>query len=92
MSNFAQKTVVISFMTTKKYILAYFRGKSMDLGPKKYTSRIEVSRSTPDYMTTCDAAQHCLSLLDLHNTTQDTYMHAQSQMLVLLRTMKALLP
>ena len=47
MSNFAQKTVVISFMTAKKYILAYFRRKSMNLGPKKYTSRIEVSRSTP---------------------------------------------
>ena len=47
MSNFAQKTMVISFMTTKKYILAYFRRKSMYLGSKKYTSRIEVSRSTP---------------------------------------------
>ena len=47
MSNFAQKTMVISFMTTKKYILAYFRRKSMDFSPKKYTSQIEVSRSTP---------------------------------------------
>ena len=50
MSNFAQKTVVISFMTTKKYIWAYFRRKSMDLGQKKYTSQIEVSRSTPGYV------------------------------------------
>ena len=47
MSNFAQKTVVISFMTAKKYILVYFRRKSTDLGPKKYNSQIEVSRSTP---------------------------------------------
>ena len=53
MSNFTQKTVVISFMTTKKYILAYFRRKSMDLGPKKYTSQIEVSRSTPDIGISC---------------------------------------
>ena len=48
MSNFTQKTVVISFMTTKKYILAYFRRKSMDLGLKKYTSKVEVSRTTPE--------------------------------------------
>ena len=58
MSNFTQKTVVISFMTTKKYILAYFRRKSMDLGPKKYTSLIEVSRSTPVYYQIIAFAAH----------------------------------
>ena len=47
MPNFAQNSVVMSSMATKKYIWAYFRRKSMDLGPKKYTSRIEVPCPTP---------------------------------------------
>ena len=48
MPNFAQNSVVMSSMATKKYIWAYFRRKSMDLGPKKYTSRIEVPCPTPE--------------------------------------------
>ena len=48
MPNFAQNSVVMSSMATKKYIWAYFRRKSMDLGQKKYTSQIEVSRTTPE--------------------------------------------
>ena len=47
MTNFAQNSVVMSSMATKKYIWAYFRRKSMDLGPKKYTSQIEVPCPTP---------------------------------------------
>ena len=50
MPNFAQNSVVISSMATKKYIWAYFRRKSMDLGPKKHTSQNEVLRSTPDIL------------------------------------------
>ena len=35
MPNFAQNSVLMSSMATKKYIWAYFRRKSMDLGPNK---------------------------------------------------------
>ena len=53
MPNFAQNSVVMSSMATKKYIWAYFRRKSMDLGPKKYTSQIEVPCPTPEMSQSC---------------------------------------
>ena len=71
MPNFAQNSVVISSMATKKYIWAYFRRKSMDLGPKKYTSRIEVPCPTPvERLLICFKPPLKTSLKDARNTLE----------------------
>ena len=75
MPNFAQNSVVISSMATKKYIWAYFRRKSMDLGPKKYTSRIEVPCPTPAIYIDRDVMLNLHMMLKIFEALKSIHTH-----------------